>query len=940
MNRIAIFIFYDPEGKVDKYVEYLLGELKKNTNKLIIVGNGEITEESVSILSRYSKEIIIRENEGFDGGAYKHILLENMGKEECKELDELVLMNDTCYGPFIPFSQMFKEMEMCPCDIWGLTKHEAFTLNGIRRQAHLQSYFLCIKQRVLLSDVFWSFWEDLQIPNDFDSAVSNFEIAFSESMTSSGFTLKSYVDDLRFNSEENGFNYGSLCCGELVEAGFPFLKRKAITACKNGNWSAKKAIDYICHHLSYDEGMIIKNLLRRASLNDLKNSIGLYEPIKENEQVINSKISFGVVFFVGNTSSFRDWESCIRTFSNKHKVWVVLSDASIEYSNIENVEYIIQKGNWINSISELKEQLTELDMICIINDSEKYAKNHRLLSFLAHESIRRNILYNENSLYDIFTYMTKDYEGLIFPIKDTNSYRLIGSYEEKIRNILKGERDSEIKRLLLKEKSILLGDTSFICKPSFLYETIEYIDCNVENVEKWDIFSYILPYVAQLKGICPKFVFNTNTVANEIIDREWGKTKTTLNDNRADMVRLISKLYKDFNIYIYGNGIVGKRLRGYFLDNKKKIEAFIITKKTDANDKAIEISDYNNSPNNLIILGVGAKNKEEIRRELEKYNYNNYIDVDAITSEDFLLDIISQQKAITRKIQEELMVKSLAVEAAPFEYGDKHPRIESSEALLERLISSGESLARFGDGEFQLMQNMDRPWFQKTNPDLAKRLNEVFYKEKKDVIIAIPNIFGNLGIYKDNDATNIRHYLSGENRTNLLNIIGYTRKYYDAYVTRPYLMYKDPKHGYNIFNLFKKIWNGKKVLMIEGEYVRSGVGNDLFDNVKSLERIVCPSRNAFDHYNEIFDVAREYIKNVDIVLCALGPTATVLAYDLSDYNKQVLDIGQLDNEYEWCKMCANKREPIRNKAVPEIEAQHTAPEINDEDYLNQIICRI
>ena len=58
------------------------------------------------------------------------------------------------------------------------------------------------------------------------------------------------------------------------------------------------------------------------------------------------------------------------------------------------------------------------------------------------------------------------------------------------------------------------------------------------------------------------------------------------------------------------------------------------------------------------------------------------------------------------------------------------------------------------------------------------------------------------------------------------------------------------------------------------------------------------------------------IKNV-IVLSALGPTATVLAYDLTNSGIQTIDIGHLDVEYVWYKMQAKSKVSIPGKYVNE-----------------------
>ena len=77
-----------------------------------------------------------------------------------------------------------------------------------------------------------------------------------------------------------------------------------------------------------------------------------------------------------------------------------------------------------------------------------------------------------------------------------------------------------------------------------------------------------------------------------------------------------------------------------------------------------------------------------------------------------------------------------------------------------------------------------------------------------------------------------------------------------------------------------------------------GVNNDLFDNVKSIKRILCPIVNAFNIYEKILQEALKIKKN-KLILLALGPTASVLAYDLYHAGYQVLDIGHMDIEYEW-----------------------------------------
>ena len=138
----------------------------------------------------------------------------------------------------------------------------------------------------------------------------------------------------------------------------------------------------------------------------------------------------------------------------------------------------------------------------------------------------------------------------------------------------------------------------------------------------------------------------------------------------------------------------------------------------------------------------------------------------------------------------------------------------------------------------------------------------------------------------------------------------------------------------------KKIWDKKDVVIIEGEQSRLGIGNDLFDNMKSIQRIICPSENAFEIYDKIYNEALKIDKD-KLVLLALGPTATVLAYDLFKAGYQAIDIGHVDIEYEWFLRKATKKIKIESKYVTEVkEGRENIQEVKDEKYKNEIVARI
>ena len=97
---------------------------------------------------------------------------------------------------------------------------------------------------------------------------------------------------------------------------------------------------------------------------------------------------------------------------------------------------------------------------------------------------------------------------------------------------------------------------------------------------------------------------------------------------------------------------------------------------------------------------------------------------------------------------------------------------------------------------------------------------------------------------------------------------------------------------------------------------------------------------------EVYNKILERIELEDkkqLILLALGPTATILAYDLAKEGYQAVDIGHMDIEYEWYLRKADRKIDIENKAVNEVSGV-VDKEIKDRElkaiYESQIIDRI
>lgn len=269
----------------------------------------------------------------------------------------------------------------------------------------------------------------------------------------------------------------------------------------------------------------------------------------------------------------------------------------------------------------------------------------------------------------------------------------------------------------------------------------------------------------------------------------------------------------------------------------------------------------------------------------------------------------------------------------------KSPNVYGLTETLELLRNPRVSCGRFGDGEISLIYGSDLG-FQKYNEKLALRLKEIIQLPKENYfLVCLPDVFGDLSFCKP-EAKKFWHENIVYNRERWCDLLVEGKLYYNSFTSRFYSLYLDKSHCPKCVGLWKKVWDKKRLLIVEGEGTRLGVGNDLLDNASIIKRILCPAENAWDKYDEILGRVLDIKDNFDVVLVALGPTATVLCYDLHKQGVKAIDVGHIDLEYEWYKLGTTTRVAIEGKYVNEVKGANVVVECFDISYKSQIICEI
>jgi glycosyltransferase family protein len=228
-------------------------------------------------------------------------------------------------------------------------------------------------------------------------------------------------------------------------------------------------------------------------------------------------------------------------------------------------------------------------------------------------------------------------------------------------------------------------------------------------------------------------------------------------------------------------------------------------------------------------------------------------------------------------------------------WGENYPKVVSDLETLDVILRDHASIARLADGEFNLVFGYPC-LFQEYDKNLSNWLARILLSKNEKVLIGIPDVFRNLFNYKRPSRKYWRKYLA-LNRDNIIKVLDLNKTYYNARITRPYNASAEAYKKISVvFEKWSAIWKGRDVIIIEGEKNLFGEGNDLLSTANVLKRIKAPSRDAFRVYSAILNAARKESKN-ELILISLGPTATVLTYELALLGYQTIDIGNLDMEY-------------------------------------------
>lgn len=196
MNRLLLFVHFNPHGALEKHVVYTISQLRPIFKKIIFISNSKLSQKDQDVLDRMIDQKIFRSNKGFDFSAFHDYFIDG-GWSETEDFDSVTVMNDTCFGPLTDLAPIYERMEKLNIDFWGNSLHLADKsgMPGSNKAvpAHIQSYFMVFNRSVVSSGVFRAFWDGVKPLTNVNLVIQNYETQLTDKLAAKGFRFRELI---------------------------------------------------------------------------------------------------------------------------------------------------------------------------------------------------------------------------------------------------------------------------------------------------------------------------------------------------------------------------------------------------------------------------------------------------------------------------------------------------------------------------------------------------------------------------------------------------------------------------------------------------------------------------------------------------------------------------------------------------------------------------
>ena len=181
-NKHVVYVHFDERGQVHDYVLFQLRCFADLGYAVTFVTNSpRLGDCEIKLLLPLCRQVILRRNVGYDFGAYREGLNSIPYRQQA---EQIILTNDSQYGPLFPLEAYLSRCTPGIADIWGMTDSHQIAY-------HLQSYFILLYPAAIMSPALRAFWRWYPNVSGKKWAILEGELKLTAAAISAGLKVKS-----------------------------------------------------------------------------------------------------------------------------------------------------------------------------------------------------------------------------------------------------------------------------------------------------------------------------------------------------------------------------------------------------------------------------------------------------------------------------------------------------------------------------------------------------------------------------------------------------------------------------------------------------------------------------------------------------------------------------------------------------------------------------
>ena len=429
MKKLGLFLFNNDNNHVDDYIRHLLEDITPNLSHLCVIinNNGDNEVHVHDVFEEYTDDIFITDKfKNMD--IWKEVIVNYIGLNKLINYDEIILFDDSFFGPIYPFKEIFNNTDNINLDFWTILSNG---LDDKLNSSNLQ--FIAFRNNLIKSADFKEFWMSIDNKNFKNKNCENYFINY---FSNSGFKWKNYLEIINneLNNVEPLFSifdvFNSVSSYKLPLINIkPFILPKKTHLTYTNGLDLSLTMDYLNQNTNYDVSLIYRHLLKIIDPNTVVNLLNLKKIIPKENFNKNYKSDKSIVviahiyymdlldydfMYLRNIPDYID--IIITTDDNDKKVYIEENYLS-KLNNNSKVILVNSRGRDMSGLFVgCKDIIKNYDYFCFVHDK----KSSQLKINLNATSFRDMLWENTLASEDYINYIIKSFDdneclGLMVP---------------------------------------------------------------------------------------------------------------------------------------------------------------------------------------------------------------------------------------------------------------------------------------------------------------------------------------------------------------------------------------------------------------------------------------------------------------------------------------------------------------------------------------------